>query len=137
MTDLNRYIVHYDYSDLLMHAGDPHCGGIVHTVFKTNLTSSGYPAPITTTIKCNWLLVKPLYRREVRVTFTEFDVTGNAACSDNRVEIYDGLTRRLASLCRSSAAQRTFTLRSGFSFLKLIVTNPQNFRGFHAKLTVI
>ena len=120
-----------------MHAGDIHCGGIVNTLFVTDLTSTGYPAPITTPIKCNWLLSKPANRREVRVTFTEFDVTGNAACSDNRVEIYDGLTRRLASLCMSDAAQRTFTLRSGFSLLKLIVTNPQNFRGFHAKLTVI
>ena len=120
-----------------MHVGDTHCGGIVNTSFVTDLTPSGYPAPITTRTKCNWLLSKPANRREVRVIFTQFDVTGNATCSDNRVEIYDGLTRRLASLCGSNAAQRTFTLKSGFSLLKLIVTNPQNFRGFHAKLTAI
>ena len=109
----------------------------MRTISTTNLTPSGYPAPITTPKKCNWLLSKPANRRVVRITFTQFDVTGNAACSDNRVEIYDGLTQRLASLCTSDAAQRTFTLRNGFSLLKLIVTNPQNFIGFHAKLTAI
>ena len=132
-------LVSFIYFNLLndmYHVGKT-CGGIVNTIYATDLTPNGYPAAIITPIRCNWLLRKPLNRRVVRVTFTQFDVTGNATCSDNRMEIYDGLTRRLASLCTSDAAQRTFTLRSGFSLLKLIVTNPQNFSGFHAKLTVI
>ena len=117
--------------------GKSTCGGAVSSVIVTDLTPSGFPATITTVKKCTWLLLKPANRRELRVSFAYFDVIGNAACSDNRVEVFDGFSRRLASLCTTTASQRSFTLRSSFSYLKLIVINPRNFRGFHAKLLLV
>jgi hypothetical protein len=117
--------------------GKSTCGGAVSSVIVTDLTPSGFPATITTVKKCTWLLLKPANRRELRISFAYFDVIGNAACSDNRVEVFDGFSRRLASLCTTTASRRSFTLRSSFSHLKLIVTSPRNFRGFHAKLLLV
>ena len=117
--------------------GKSTCGGVVSSVIVTDLTPSGFPAVITTVKKCTWLLLKPANRRELRISFAYFDVIGNAACSDNRVEVFDGLSQRLASLCTTTASRRSFTLRSSFSHLKLIVTSPRNFRGFHAKLLLV
>ena len=133
MNALHAYLLYAFYYII----GKSSCGGIVSSVLVTDLTPSGFPAVITTVKKCTWLLLKPANRRELRVSFAYFDVTGNAACSDNRVEVFDGFRRRLASLCTTTASQRSFTLRSSFSRLKLIVTNPQNFRGFHAKLLLV
>ena len=116
-------------------AGKSSCGGILNAGFISDFVPDGFPAVITQPKTCNWLLVKPPRKAKLHLTFVFFDVTGNIACSDNRVEVFDGTSRRIETLCSKADAGRSFTLQQSFSRLVLFVKKPNNFHGFHAKLT--
>ena len=109
----------------------------MNPVYITDFAPAGFPAVIKNRLSCVWSLIKPPGKREVILKFAYFDVVGTGSCSDNRVEVYQGNTRRIASLCSVSGGQRTFHLRENFNRMKLIVNRPWNFRGFHATIKAI
>ena len=113
------------------------CRGYVNPVYVTDFAPAGFPAVIKNRLSCVWSLMKPPGKREVILKFAYFDVVGTGSCSDNRVEVYQGSTRRIASLCSVSGGQRTFHLRENFNRMRLIVNRPLNFRGFHATIKAI
>ncbi|PVD35988.1 hypothetical protein C0Q70_02958 [Pomacea canaliculata] len=89
------------------------CGGQLSGI-KGSLTSPNFPGNFSDSTTCTWIITVPS-RRVVQITFSYLAVPGQADCTNNYVEIFDGpstFARTLGRFCNEQPSLLTASSNS-------------------------
>ena len=93
----------------------------------------GHTVSLSTNVKCTWRCLATIGTK-LKLRLLYFDLPESEGCSQNSLQIYDGLFERntkVANLC-GSPAKHVYQVSGAYMTVVLETTTPGTFRGFHA-----